>query len=295
MEVLIMLSKSFVSISSVCAAFIALSLPANAAPDIQGVWYDHEGRGAVEIKPCKSNASRLCGHVVYVKKARNKKRCGTQIIGNVKSNGWGWIYSPKRGRSFSLKVKRLSKDRLRIVGNASSRFFSKTFTWKRAPASVINCGQPAVTAAVAKKATAKPVKKTIVAPVVSTAKAKPSTKPTTARISETPANTETSSIDDPSDASTNGSPSTALMATTQPNDEPVVAEADEIAAEEETAEADSGGGDDLSPPGGLSKPKMSFANIENKIRKFVKRGGKGKGKCKYRIPYVGRTINVPCK
>ncbi|MCH9808153.1 MAG: DUF2147 domain-containing protein [Alphaproteobacteria bacterium] len=113
------------------------------AADPKGIWYDHNGRGAVQIKDCKSGKG-LCGYVVHVKKKKHAKRCGTQILGNVTSRGGGWIYSPSRGRKYTVRIKRLSDSKLRVVGNASSRLFSKTFTWKKAPDDLELCGKYAV-------------------------------------------------------------------------------------------------------------------------------------------------------
>lgn len=265
------------------ALILGATAGAQAAGDPRGIWYDHNGRGAVEIKSCKSNPSRLCGHVVYVKKARNKKRCGMQIIGNVRKNGRGWIYSPSRGRSYPLAVKRLSNNRLRIIGNAGS-FFTKKYVWKRAPDTIANC--PGA--------------------IVAKAQPEPQTEPTTPKVKSVkiqksepenvaePAPVETAKTD-PIETGTVSTGSAALLATTRvaaPQPEPVEN------PEPETAEqAD---GNDLAPPGGLSKggdPKLE--KLSAVIKKFT--GGKGLklkgkgGKCKFRIPYVGRTIRVPCK
>lgn len=286
-------------------AFTALSFAASAhaAGDPRGIWYDHNGRGAVEIKECASNASRLCGHVVYVKKARNKKRCGMQIIGNVRGNGRGWIYSPKRGRSFPLALKRLSNNRLRIVGNAGS-FFTKTYIWKRAPDSVVNCGQ-----AVVAKAKAQPVAKPVAKPAVETPQrtvakaAAPVTQPSQKK-TQAPANRDT-------DAGNASSATAALLlapaaaAASAPTPEtapaPVAQVAQDIPA---TATPSTTVADDLTPPGGLSNGEDGkLGKLKEVINKFTggkglkgfKLKGKGRGKCKYRIPYVGRTIRVPCK
>ena len=287
------LKRAVLTLGTLSVSALTLSALSHAGTDPRGIWYDHNGRGAVEIKECASNAKRLCGHVVYVKKARNKKRCGMQIIGNVRGNGRGWIYSPKRGRSFPLAMKRLSNNRLRIVGNAGS-FFTKTYIWKRAPDSIVNCEN----AIVAKKK-AKPVAKPVV-----TAAAKPVT-PTKTDATPAPANTP------PASESNNTSSATAALisrtrvsepevAEAQP--EPVAAAAETTATEETATNQDEPAVDDLSPPGGLSNGgDEKLGKLKSVIDKFT--GGKGikgiklsgKRKCNFRIPYVGRTIKVPCK
>ncbi len=290
-----------VSFGAIALSALSFTASANAAGDPRGIWYDHNGRGAVEIKECSSNAKRLCGHVVYVKKTRHKKRCGQQIIGNVRSNGRGWIYSPTRGRSFPLAMKRLSNNRLRIVGNAGS-FFTKTYVWKRAPDSIVNCEQ-AIVAKAKVAPTVKPVAKAKVTPTVKpVAKASPATTPAKPK---TEIKTTTASTDsEPGNAS---SATTALLATPvvaeTPAPEAVPVATPEPEANTEEPQANTDGVDDLSPPGGLSDGgDDKLAKLESVIKKFtggkglkgLKGNGKSGGKCKYRIPYVGRTIRVKC-
>ena len=72
-----------------------------------GLWYDHTGRGAVEITKC---GGQLCGRLVWLKDAQHAKQvCGIQIIGDVKpmANGaWdnGWIYDPEQDAKFSVEL-----------------------------------------------------------------------------------------------------------------------------------------------------------------------------------------------
>jgi uncharacterized protein (DUF2147 family) len=122
---------------------LVASTSAYAETDPKGIWLDHDGRGAVEIKDCEKGPG-LCGFVVNVKEAKYADRCGLQILGNVTSGGGGWIYSPARGKRYTVSLKRLSDSKLRVVGNASSSFFSKTFTWKLAPADLQLCGKYAL-------------------------------------------------------------------------------------------------------------------------------------------------------
>ena len=63
------------------------------------LWYDHTGRGAVEITDCNG---KLCGRIVWFKDATiNKEGCGSQIFGDVKpvaGGKWdgGWIIDPEK-------------------------------------------------------------------------------------------------------------------------------------------------------------------------------------------------------
>lgn len=125
---------------------------ASAAEQAAGLWYDHTGRGAVEIAPC---ASGLCGHIVWLKdlndkngqplrdrlnddtKKRNRPICGLQVIGGLKqqSDGsWdnGWIYDPEKGEAFDVELRLLSADNLQVKGYKGVKFLNETFKWRRA-------------------------------------------------------------------------------------------------------------------------------------------------------------------
>jgi uncharacterized protein (DUF2147 family) len=121
----------------------------NAAPSgPTGVWIDHTGRGAVEISECSGG---LCGRIVWLKDAGHKSVCGKQIIGNAKRTSagtWdgGWIYDPDKEARYSVELKLMNADRLRVMGYMGSKLFSETYTWKRATADLSRCDAPAATA-----------------------------------------------------------------------------------------------------------------------------------------------------
>jgi len=113
-----------------------------------GVWVDHTGRGAVEITEC---AGRLCGHIVWLKDTGHKSVCGTQVIGNAKPVGkdtWdgGWIYDPDQNAKYSVELRTIGADKLRVMGYMGSKLFSETFTWKRPTVDLKRCDAPAATA-----------------------------------------------------------------------------------------------------------------------------------------------------
>ncbi len=150
--------RKFIGAALAFAGLIAVPSGAYAASDPMGVWVNNTGRGAIEIKQC---GSRLCGHVVWVKNEKDKEGCGRQIIGNVAKVGkrtWGrgWIYSPERGRRFDVELTPLSNGKLKVLGFAGSKFFSKTMYWTKAPADLKRCDEKAT---VAKKETATEKKK----------------------------------------------------------------------------------------------------------------------------------------
>ena len=125
------------------AAFAAVALGAGQAlaAEPTGLWYDHTGRGAVEIVKC---GNLLCGKVVWVKEGTNPKACGIQILGNVKpmpGGSWdgGWIYDPEKDSKYSVELTPVGAQALKVVGYMGSKFFSETMMWKRAPADLKRC------------------------------------------------------------------------------------------------------------------------------------------------------------
>src|SRR5712691_4988553 len=115
------------------AAFATVALGAGQAlaAEPTGVWYDHTGRGAVEIVKC---GNLLCGKVVWVKQGTNPKACGIQILGNVKAVGkdtWdgGWIYDPEQDAKYSVELTPVGPQALKVVGYMGTKLFSETMMW----------------------------------------------------------------------------------------------------------------------------------------------------------------------
>ncbi|MFA6141310.1 MAG: DUF2147 domain-containing protein, partial [Hyphomicrobium sp.] len=150
---------------------LALGLGASAAiaaPPIEtGIWINHTGKGAVEIRPCGPSgaaARSLCGFIVWLKEPNNKygqpltdrynpdtskqRRtiCGLPVLGSLQrvSDGWdnGWVYDPEQGSQFDAAIQLSSRDRLTLTGYKGVKFFSKSFQWRRAPADLPRCDQP---------------------------------------------------------------------------------------------------------------------------------------------------------
>ncbi|KAB2939855.1 MAG: DUF2147 domain-containing protein [Hyphomicrobium sp.] len=160
---------------------------AEAAPAVEaGIWINHTGKGAVEIRPCGdsgASANRLCGFIVWLKEPNNRRGepltdgynpepskrkrpiCGLPVLGSLQrvSGGWdnGWVYDPEQGAAFDAAIELASRDRLILTGYKGVKLFSKSFTWRRAPADLPRCDQPRevratsgeARAVVAKKAT----------------------------------------------------------------------------------------------------------------------------------------------
>jgi uncharacterized protein (DUF2147 family) len=134
------ITQAFARLAAAGAGLAALASTA-AAQQPTGVWIDHTGRGAVEIAECDGG---LCGHVVWIKDSKNKSACRTQIIGNARpvgSNTWdrGWILDPDDNKRYSVELKPVGGERLRVTGYMGSKLFSETMMWKRAPADLKRC------------------------------------------------------------------------------------------------------------------------------------------------------------
>jgi uncharacterized protein (DUF2147 family) len=166
-----------------------------AAPPIEtGVWINHTGKGAVEIRPCGPSgaaARSLCGFIVWLKEPNNKygqpltdrynpepskqRRtiCGLPVLGSLQrvSDGWdnGWVYDPEQGSQFDAAIQLSSRDRLTLTGYKGVKFFSKSFQWRRAPADLPRCDQP-------REARATPGDVRAAAPPKTTAQAQPQLK-----------------------------------------------------------------------------------------------------------------------
>jgi uncharacterized protein (DUF2147 family) len=130
------------------------------APEL-GVWYNHSGKGAVEIYRCQQDQTRLCGRIVWLKtqtydngeplrdrrnsnaSLRNRTICGIPVLGNLAEKaggGWnnGWVYDPEKGSTFGAAIHaNASGSALKLTG--SKGIFWKTFMWKRAPNDLPRC------------------------------------------------------------------------------------------------------------------------------------------------------------
>jgi len=127
-----------------------------------GIWYNHTGKGAVQVYRCMQEPKRLCGRIVWLKKktndsgepltdGRNPKAamrsrpiCGLPVLGNLQraSNGtWkgGWVYDPEKGAAYTASIQAKSGGTLAMTGYKG--IFYKTHIWKRAPADLPRCGE----------------------------------------------------------------------------------------------------------------------------------------------------------
>ncbi len=136
-------NKPALQLAAFAAVLISASTAwAGSAPT--GLWIDHTGRGGVEITKC---GGRLCGHIAWLKDAKNSEVCGVQVIGDAKPmrNGtWdrGWIYDPDANSKYDVELKPIGSEKLRVMGYAGTKFLSETMMWKRAPVGLMKCSKP---------------------------------------------------------------------------------------------------------------------------------------------------------
>ena len=127
--------------AAILAGVTVAAAPALAGTSPTGIWIDHTGRGAVEIKQCGKN---LCGNVVWLEDGANADACGLQILGNVKPvarnrRDNGWIYDPDKDAKYDVEITVLRSGKLKILGYAGTKWFSETMFWTRAPANLQLC------------------------------------------------------------------------------------------------------------------------------------------------------------
>jgi uncharacterized protein (DUF2147 family) len=158
-------SRLCVGLAGLVMAAGTAAAAANEGPSERGIWINHSGKGAVEIRPCGSSgrdADRLCGFIVWLKDPNNKRGepltdgyntdpakrrrpiCGLPVLGSLRpmtDGSWdqGWVYDPEQGQAFDAAIQLKSADRLILTGYKGVKFFSKSFVWKRAPVDLPRC------------------------------------------------------------------------------------------------------------------------------------------------------------
>ena len=131
------MAKGIAGVACVLAAGLMAS-PA-AAKDVQGDWIPEDKSGRMRIAPCASDASRLCGTIVYVAvpndssgkprrdvnntdpAQRNRTIMGLMLISGFKPAGpgkWaeGKIYNPEDGKTYKSKLELRPDGKLKVSG-----------------------------------------------------------------------------------------------------------------------------------------------------------------------------------
>lgn len=135
---------------------------AQGEPTEVGIWYNHTGKGAVQVYRCMQDPSRLCGRIVWLKNKtydngeplmdrhnpkasmRTRPICGLSVLGNLQQSGgglWkgGWVYDPEKGTAYTASIQAKSPEQLEMTGYKG--IFFKTYVWKRAPEDLPRCGE----------------------------------------------------------------------------------------------------------------------------------------------------------
>ncbi len=138
---------------------VLTAAPAVAADRPEGIWLDHDQRGAVLIASCGAG---LCGTVVWVREDAGRQACGLQVIGDLRqvaTGVWdnGWILDPEVGEKFDVELTLRADGTLQVLGYLGVKSLSETFEWRRAPADLELCAD-AATGAASRQAAATPTK-----------------------------------------------------------------------------------------------------------------------------------------
>lgn len=257
------------------AGAIIWTVPSYAASDVTGIWKDQNGRAAIEVAPCGSG-NGICGYVIYLFQEQYADRCGLQILGNVTPDGGGWVYSPDRGKKYPVELTRLSDDKLKVLGNAGS-FFTKTQTWTRVEEPATRCDG---TTAKAPEAPAKKVE------TAATPKAAPAAEAASKPERE---HSSTRSL---------GAPSGSMALIGQPKKKRVAEAKPETVTDASPAPAEPVTKEPVAKAPAAKEEPVAAAEPEKPVvapKARTEESFEPEKKCKFKIPYVGRTIEVPCR
>lgn len=94
------------------AGVLSTAAQAQSQDDAKGLWLSAEKDGVIELKPCASKPTALCGHIVWDKDAgMSNDTCGLQIarLERYDKDAWrdGWLYDPRDKKKYrgALRVK----------------------------------------------------------------------------------------------------------------------------------------------------------------------------------------------
>ena len=150
-------------VGHLCAAIALLFATGWAAPaqsQIAGTaWLTDSKDGVVEIRPC--GGKLLCGYLQGIlntygrgagvrdelnenPKLRSRPICGVPILGKLQqtsANTWsnGWVYDPKRGKSYDVDVTLTNPNTLSVRGYVGVRALGQTVVWTRARSDYPKC------------------------------------------------------------------------------------------------------------------------------------------------------------
>ena len=146
--------RKFLSGVAIAMALVAISSKAAPAPaDIAGYWVTAERDSIVQIGRCGSS---ICGIVRSYRGTpnetdranrnaalRTRPICGLRIVGSVVPSGlgWtpGWLYNPETGSQYSLAIKSVSTQQLRMRVYEGVEQLGEDVVWTRSLKIPTNC------------------------------------------------------------------------------------------------------------------------------------------------------------
>lgn len=135
--------------------FVLLFADAAPAAEIEGLWLTEEADGIVRVAPCRDDAAKLCGRLVWVNEplddqnrlelddenpeAELRKRpiLGLPILAGfpMEPDGevyeGGTIYDPNNGKTYRCKITPDGPDTLKIRGFLGVSLLGRTTVWRR--------------------------------------------------------------------------------------------------------------------------------------------------------------------
>ena len=126
-----------------------------SAASIEGLWLTENGKAIIQFSKCEEGAdSKFCGNIVWSQNPRDedgnlkldvnnpdpalKSRpvCGIRLIGDLQKTTEdfyedGWVYHPKKGKSYGAEVTVVSAEQLEMRGFLGFSLIGKSETWNR--------------------------------------------------------------------------------------------------------------------------------------------------------------------
>jgi uncharacterized protein (DUF2147 family) len=282
------INATTLQVAAIAAALLTTGA-ARADDTPLGLWIDHTGRGAVEVKEC--NGNKVCGHIVWLKDAKNMEACGEQVLGDVKPVGggkWdnGWIYDPDAESKYDVELTPLG-DKMKVVGYAGSKWLSETMTWKRAPADLQRCSKSGSAAAAAAPATTDTKTAAATPPVQPQADNKDASKD----VSKDAKQAEATPAPAPApqdNAKAESKPETTETAKAEPEtkDEPKGDTAKPQTGNDDSAKNDDDDEKEEAPKKGKAMKKIAEALNFKKLKN---------GKCNMDVPFADMKVTFDCE
>lgn len=147
-------SQRVLGAAALVAGLIAATPVAAETDPTFGLWLVEAGSAIIDIGPCKADAAKACGAIVWLKDPVDKAGkpyldannpeaglqsrpiCGLDMVYGFTKDGAGkWsggkIYDPNEGKTYSAKMKTDGADKLALRGFVGISLIGQTQTWTR--------------------------------------------------------------------------------------------------------------------------------------------------------------------